>query len=78
VLTVGVLPGPLPLKALTGRPATWVLVLGAFGDHEHGAWFRILRSDNRNTTREKSNAGKVEYHNIGACYDVLGVLALSS
>ena len=35
------------------------------------AWFGILRRDNRNTTHEKSNAGKVDYHNMGACYDVL-------
>ena len=28
------------------------LVLGAFGGHEHGAWFRILHCDNRNTTRQ--------------------------
>jgi len=41
-------------------------------DHEHGAWFRILHRDNRNTTHEKSNAGKVDYHHMGACYGVLG------
>ena len=42
------------------------LVLGAFGGHEHGAWFRILHCGNRNTIREKSNSGKVDYHNLGA------------
>jgi len=47
-------------------------------DHEHGAWFRILHRNNRNTTREKSNAGKVDYHNMGACYDVLGALGLGA
>ena len=46
----------------------------AFAD-ENGAWFHILHRDNRKSTREKSNAGKVDYHNIGACYDVLGVVA---
>lgn len=45
-----------------------------FVDHAHGAWFRILDGANRNHTREKSNAGKVDYHNLGACYDVLCAL----
>ncbi len=41
-----------------------------FVDHQQGAWFRILTADNHNLTREKSPAGKVDYHDIGACYDV--------
>ncbi|MCW5255259.1 AGE family epimerase/isomerase [Verminephrobacter aporrectodeae subsp. tuberculatae] len=45
-----------------------------FVDHKHGAWFRILDGANRNHTREKSNAGKVDYHNLGACHDVLMAL----
>jgi len=45
-----------------------------FVDHQHGAWFRILDARNLNHTREKSNAGKVDYHDIGACYDVLAEL----
>ena len=53
----------------------WAYCWAHFVDHQHGAWFRILHRDNRNTTREKSNAGKVDYHNMGACYDVLGVVA---
>lgn len=40
-----------------------------FVDHREGAWFRILSADNLNLTREKSPAGKVDYHDIGACYD---------
>ena len=46
-----------------------------FVDHQHGAWFRILTADNFNLTREKSPAGKVDYHDIGACYDVWRSLA---
>ena len=42
-----------------------------FVDHEQGAWFRILDPANLNHTREKSPAGKVDYHNIGASIDVL-------
>lgn len=46
-----------------------------FVDHGHGGWFRLLDQANRNHTREKSNAGKVDYHNIGACHDVFQALA---
>jgi glucose-6-phosphate isomerase len=42
-----------------------------FVDHEQGAWFRILDPANLNHTREKSPGGKVDYHNIGASFDVL-------
>ena len=45
-----------------------------FVDHRDGAWFRILDAANRNHTREKSPAGKVDYHDIGACFDVQNAL----
>lgn len=45
-----------------------------FVDHQQGAWFRILDPANLNHTREKSPGGKVDYHNIGASFDVLRVL----
>ncbi|WP_374653041.1 AGE family epimerase/isomerase [Dongia sp.] len=45
-----------------------------FVDHEHGAWYRILTADNRKMSDEKSPAGKVDYHTMGACYEVLGVI----
>jgi mannose/cellobiose epimerase-like protein (N-acyl-D-glucosamine 2-epimerase family) len=45
-----------------------------FDDPEHGAWYRILAPDNSKLTDEKSPAGKVDYHNMGACYDVLAIL----
>ena len=48
----------------------WQYCWQHFVDHAQGAWFRILTADNFNLTREKSPAGKVDYHNIGACYDV--------
>lgn len=48
----------------------WQYCWQHFVDHEQGAWFRILTADNFNLTREKSPAGKVDYHNMGACYDV--------
>ncbi len=48
----------------------WQYCWRHFVDHESGAWFRILTAKNFNLTREKSPAGKVDYHNMGACYDV--------
>lgn len=45
-----------------------------FVDHRCGGWFRILAPDGRKITEEKSPAGKVDYHNMGACYEVIGVL----
>ena len=43
-------------------------------DHEHGAWYRVLTSDNRQYSDEKSTAGgKCDYHTIGACWDVLRI-----
>ena len=42
--------------------------------HRYGAWFRILSRDNRRYSDEKSPAGKVDYHTMGACYEVLKVL----
>lgn len=44
-------------------------------DHQHGAWYRILTRDNQKISDEKSPAGKTDYHTMGACYDVLQVLA---
>jgi glucose-6-phosphate isomerase len=52
----------------------WQYCWQHFVDHDQGAWFRLLTADNFNLTREKSPAGKVDYHNMGACYDVLRAL----
>ena len=45
-----------------------------FVDHRYGAWFRILSRENHRYSDEKSPAGKVDYHTMGACYEVLKVL----
>jgi mannose/cellobiose epimerase-like protein (N-acyl-D-glucosamine 2-epimerase family) len=34
----------------------------------------VLAADNSKITDEKSPAGKVDYHDMGACYDVLAAL----
>lgn len=66
------------LATRTGKPEYWQwyekiwdYCWHHFVDHEHGAWFRILDPANLNHTREKSPGGKVDYHDIGACFDVL-------
>ena len=49
----------------------WAYAWTHMVDHRHGAWYRILDADNRKYDDEKSPAGKVDYHTMGACYEVL-------
>lgn len=44
-------------------------------DHKYGAWYRIVARDGSKITHEKSPMGKVDYHTLGACWDVLDTLA---
>ncbi len=53
---------------------SWAYSWRHFVDHRHGAWYRILDADNRKYSDEKSPAGKVDYHTMGACYEVLNVV----
>ena len=43
-------------------------------DHKHGAWFRIVTRDGQWMEPYKSPAGKVDYHTLGACYDILDAM----
>lgn len=52
----------------------WAYSWEHFVDHRYGAWYRILGPANETLTDEKSPAGKVDYHTMGACYEVLTVL----
>ena len=52
----------------------WAYAWTHFVDHAHGAWYRILAPDNAKVTDLKSPAGKVDYHDMGACHDVLAAL----
>jgi mannose/cellobiose epimerase-like protein (N-acyl-D-glucosamine 2-epimerase family) len=52
----------------------WAEVWTHFVDHEHGAWFRILAPDHAKLDVFKSPAGKVDYHNQGACLEALAAL----
>ena len=70
------------LAARSGEPRywdcydkIWSYSWRHFVDHEHGAWYRILRADNAKLSAEKSPAGKVDYHTMGACYEVLNVIS---
>ena len=47
-------------------------------DHQHGAWFRIVSREGDWIEPYKSPAGKVDYHTIGACIDVLNTLKTES
>ena len=47
-------------------------------DHTHGAWYRIVGADGRKLEDTKSPAGKVDYHTLGACWDVMGVGGLKA
>ena len=49
----------------------WAYAWQHFVDHEHGAWYRVLTQSNGKVDDNKSPAGKVDYHTMGACYDVL-------
>jgi len=69
------------LHARTGEAKydEWYQQLWAYSwehmvDHKYGAWFRILTRDNRKYDDEKSPAGKVDYHTMGACYEVMELI----
>ena len=47
-----------------------------FVDHKHGAWYRILDSNGRKYSNEKSPAAKADYHPLAACCEVLHSLEL--
>lgn len=52
----------------------WDFSLRHMVDHRHGAWYRILTPDNRSYSDLKSPPGKVDYHTMGACYDIIAAL----
>jgi mannose/cellobiose epimerase-like protein (N-acyl-D-glucosamine 2-epimerase family) len=58
-------------KYWTWYDSIWSYAWNHFVDHEYGAWYRILNRENRKYSDEKSPAGKVDYHTMGACYEVL-------
>lgn len=43
-------------------------------DHQHGAWYRIVSREGQKITNEKSPMGKVDYHTLGACWDVMDTM----
>lgn len=47
-------------------------------DHDQGAWFRIRQRDGSVFDNLKSPPGKTDYHTMGACWDVLNVMATAA
>ena len=47
-------------------------------DHKHGAWYRITSREGDWVEPYKSPAGKVDYHTMGACWDILSVMRNAS
>jgi len=45
-------------------------------DHKHGAWYRVRNRDGSASDNKKSPLGKTDYHTMGACWDVLSVMAV--
>ncbi|MEY4757441.1 MAG: hypothetical protein RJA34_2339 [Pseudomonadota bacterium] len=73
------------LWQVTGEPVfrqqyhdTWAWSWQHLVDHSHGAWFRILKADASKVEDTKSPAGKVDYHTMGACWDVMAAGGLSA
>ncbi|MDQ8020296.1 MAG: AGE family epimerase/isomerase [Moraxellaceae bacterium] len=54
----------------------WAYAWTHFVDHRHGAWYRILHRDNRRHDNRKSYNNKADYHTMGACHEVLNVVAV--
>lgn len=62
-------------KYLEQYNALWQYSWTHMVDHQHGAWFRVLKHDNSKYSNQKSAAGaKCDYHTLGACFEVLRVL----
>ena len=51
----------------------WRYAFDHLVDHERGGWFRALDADNR-VASERRGAPEPDYHNIGACAEILAVL----
>lgn len=47
-------------------------------DHRHGGWYRITSREGNWIEPYKSPAGKVDYHTMGACWDILAVMGKHS
>jgi len=47
-------------------------------DHQHGGWYRITSQKGEWVEPYKSPAGKVDYHTMGACWDILSVMGKHS
>ena len=58
--------------------AIWAWSWRHLVDHEQGGWFRIVAADGRKLEPTKSPPGKVDYHTMGACWDVMAAGGLAA
>lgn len=49
----------------------WEYSLEYLVDHQYGAWYRVVNREGEKIDNQKSPMGKVDYHTLGACWDVL-------
>jgi mannose/cellobiose epimerase-like protein (N-acyl-D-glucosamine 2-epimerase family) len=61
------------VRYLTQYNDTWDWAWRHMVDHTYGAWYRIVDAQGNKLETTKSPAGKVDYHTMGACWDVLRV-----
>jgi mannose/cellobiose epimerase-like protein (N-acyl-D-glucosamine 2-epimerase family) len=58
-------------RYLADYRALWGFSWRHLVDHEYGAWFRVVTREGNKIDKLKSPPGKVDYHTLGACWDVL-------
>lgn len=53
----------------------WTYSWDHFVDHAHGAWHRVLDEQNQRVGDRKGVAEELDYHTMGACYEVWSAIA---
>jgi mannose/cellobiose epimerase-like protein (N-acyl-D-glucosamine 2-epimerase family) len=53
----------------------WSYCWEHFVDHRYGAWYQRLSRENHQPDDRKNYGNKTDYHTMGACYEVLNVVA---
>lgn len=53
----------------------WTYSWDHFVDHAHGAWYRALDANNQRLGNHKGLAEEVDYHTMGACYEIWSAIA---
>lgn len=56
----------------------WQFSWDHFVDHAHGAWYRVLDAQNQRLGNRKGVAEEVDYHTMGACYEIWSAIAVET